>query len=123
MWRLRRGLEVKEVRVESRVSVPDPAISQQLALTGVGIALLSQSAARRHVQDGRLIRLLPEWEPEPVELYALYASRLNSSPKVRAFVQFMKQQLGVDPVDDLVRSSESVGKFIRDFAAASNQAN
>src|ERR1700733_10939137 len=77
-WRLRRGANTEEVRVESRVSVPDPVISQQLAVTGVGIALLSQSAVRHDVEQGRLIRLLPDWEPEPVELNALYSSRLSS---------------------------------------------
>jgi DNA-binding transcriptional LysR family regulator len=91
VWRLRRGSETREVSVESRVAVPDPAISHQLALAGVGVSLLSQSAVERDVELGRLVRLLPEWEPEPVELYALYSSRLSSSPKVRAFVQFLKE--------------------------------
>jgi DNA-binding transcriptional LysR family regulator len=90
IWRLRRGEEIKEVRVESRVCMPDPAISQQLAVTGAGVALLSQASARYDVEQGRLVRILPEWEPEPIELHALYSSRLSSSPKVRAFVQFLK---------------------------------
>jgi DNA-binding transcriptional LysR family regulator len=42
MWRLRRGAELKEVRVESRVSVPDPTINHQLALAGMGVALLAE---------------------------------------------------------------------------------
>jgi DNA-binding transcriptional LysR family regulator len=103
IWRLRRGAEVKEVGVESRVSVPDPAISQQLALTGVGVALLSQSAVRHDVELGRLMRLLPDWEPEPVELHALYASRLSTSPKVRAFVQFLKGRFTGKSYHDLAR--------------------
>jgi LysR family transcriptional regulator, transcriptional activator for dmlA len=93
-WRLRRGAELKEVRVESRVSVPDPAINHQLAVAGVGVALLSQSVARVDVEQGRLMRLLPDWEPEPVELHALYSARLHSSPKVRAFVQFLRERVG-----------------------------
>jgi DNA-binding transcriptional LysR family regulator len=39
------------------------------------------------------VRLLPEWEPDPVELYAVYPSRLNSSPKVRVFIQFLQKHL------------------------------
>jgi len=94
-WRLRRGTELKEIKVESRVSVPDPTINHQLAVAGVGVALLSQSMARADVEQGRLVRLLPEWEPEPVELHALYPSRLNSSPKVRAFLQFLRERCQV----------------------------
>jgi DNA-binding transcriptional LysR family regulator len=104
VWRLRRGSEVREVGVEARIAVPDPAISHQLALAGVGVALLSHALAKRDVEQGRLVRLLADWEPEPVELHALYSSRLSSSPKVRAFVQFLKQGFSADPVSDAVRA-------------------
>jgi DNA-binding transcriptional LysR family regulator len=90
IWRLRRGMELKEVRVDARASVPDPTINHQLALAGAGVALLAQSVVQADVEQGRLVRLLPDWEPEPVELHALYPSRLNSSPKVRAFLQFLR---------------------------------
>jgi DNA-binding transcriptional LysR family regulator len=89
-WRLRRNSEQAEVRVEARISVPDPTINHQLALAGAGVALLAQSVVRQDVEAGRLVRLLPEWEPHPVELHALYPSRLNSSPKVRAFLEFLR---------------------------------
>jgi DNA-binding transcriptional LysR family regulator len=98
MWRLRRGGELKEVRVDARVSVPDPTINHQLALAGTGVALLAQSVVRADVEEGRLVRLLPEWEPEPVELHALYPSQLNSSPKVRAFLQFLRERFGAEPL-------------------------
>ena len=93
-WRLRRGGERKAIRMEARVSVPDPTINHQLALAGAGVALLAQSVVHADVQEGRLIRVLPEWEPDPVELYALYPSRLDSSPKVRVFLQFLRDRFG-----------------------------
>jgi hypothetical protein len=34
--------------------------------------------------------LLGDWEPDSVELHALYPSRLNASPKVRVFLQFLR---------------------------------
>ena len=94
-WRLCRGAELKEVKVSARVSVPDPTINHQLALAGAGIALLAQSVVRADVEQGRLIRILPEWEPAPVELHALYPSRLDSSPKVRAFLGFLRERFGM----------------------------
>jgi DNA-binding transcriptional LysR family regulator len=92
VWRLRRGAELKEVRVDARVSVPDPTINHQLALSGIGVALLAQSVVRADVERGRLVRVLPDWEPDPVELHAVYPSRLDSSPKVRAFLQFLRER-------------------------------
>jgi DNA-binding transcriptional LysR family regulator len=94
-WRLRRGSELAEVKVEARVAVPDPAMNHQLALAGVGVTLLSRGMVRADVETGRLVRLLPEWEPEPVVLHALYPTRLGSSPKVRAFLEFLRERGGM----------------------------
>lgn len=105
VWRLRCGAEASEVRVESRVSVPDPAINHQLAVAGMGVALLSQAGARADVAEGRLVRLLPDWEPDPVELHALYSARLSTSPKVRVFLQFLRERFGNDVVSGVAGSS------------------
>jgi DNA-binding transcriptional LysR family regulator len=52
------------------------------------------------VEQGRLFRVLPDWEPEPIELYALYPSQLNASPKVRVFLQFLRVKLGTTPKNE-----------------------
>ena len=88
---LRRGALTETVRVEAHICLTDPSLNLQLALSDAGIALLSQSLSRPSVTEGRLVRILPDWEPEPVELFALYASRLSSSPKVRAFLDYIRQ--------------------------------
>jgi DNA-binding transcriptional LysR family regulator len=61
IWQLCRGTEVKEITIESRISLPDPTTQHQLAVAGVGVALLSQSLARGGVDEDRLVQLLPEW--------------------------------------------------------------
>jgi DNA-binding transcriptional LysR family regulator len=103
LWRLeqpkatsRFPRESKEVRVLARTAVPDPSINMELALAGVGIALLAQASAAAAVREGRLVRLLPEWEPEPVQLYAVYPSRLSASPKVRVFLEFLRDHFGAN---------------------------
>ena len=110
LWRLRRNTEAKEVKVESRVAAPDPAITQQLAVSGAGVALLSRFMARPDVEAGRLVRILPDWEPEPVQLHALYSSRLHSSPKVRAFLQFLREQFGGDPLRDVAAGKLEIAR-------------
>jgi DNA-binding transcriptional LysR family regulator len=96
-WRLQRGEETAEVKMEARVSVPDPLINHQLTLAGVGIAALAQGMVRGDVEAGRLERVLPEWELDPVEIYAYYPTRLHSSPKVRALLDFLKERTGTEP--------------------------
>jgi DNA-binding transcriptional LysR family regulator len=116
VWQLRKSAEVEEVVVQSRVSVPDPLIAHQIALSGVGIALLAQKAAQGDVARGQLIWLLREWEPEPIELYALYPRRLSSSSKVRAFVQFLRERLNGKQAPNVSRNEAACrrrGKHLR----------
>ena len=82
--------------MEARVTVPDPTINHQLTLAGMGVALLAQSVVQDDVEHGRLTRILPDWEPEPIQLHALYPSRLDSSPKVRALLQFLRGRFGTN---------------------------
>jgi DNA-binding transcriptional LysR family regulator len=88
---LRRGALTETVRVEAHICLTDPSLNLQLALSDAGIAQLSQLLGEPSVAEGRLVRILPDWEPEAVELFAVYASRLSSSPKVRAFLDYVRE--------------------------------
>ncbi len=91
-WRLHRSADSVDVRVHVRVAVPDPAMNHQLAVSGAGVAILAQRMVRKDLENRSLVRLLPEWEPEPVQLNAVYPTRLSSSPKVRAFLEFVRER-------------------------------
>jgi DNA-binding transcriptional LysR family regulator len=67
-------------------------VHRQLALAGAGVALLGQTEVVKDLKERKLVRLLPEWEPEPIELHALYPSRLSASPKVRALLEFLRER-------------------------------
>ena len=96
IWRLRQRTQVDEVRVEAHVSVSDPSINYQLAVAGVGIASLAQHVAQPDVERKKLVRVLPAWEPDAVELYAVYSTPLNLSPKLRVFLDFLQERLSTD---------------------------
>jgi DNA-binding transcriptional LysR family regulator len=87
-----RNNEVREIQVSARVSVPDPSVHRQLALAGAGVAMLGQAEVVTDLKERRLVRLLKEWEPEPIELFALYPSRLSAAPKVRALLEFLRER-------------------------------
>jgi hypothetical protein len=58
------------------------------------------------VEQGRLVRVLPDWEPDPVELHAVYPSRLASSPNVRVFLQFLREHSVGAPIDKACREAD-----------------
>jgi len=88
---LRRGTVGETIRIEPHLCLADPSLNLQLAISNAGIAQLSQSVGQSNVVAGRLVRILPEWEPDSVELFAVYASRLSSSPKLRAFLDYVRK--------------------------------
>ena len=124
VWTFRQGVSEVRVKIRARVSVADPLLNLQFALSGTGPALIGSRIGERHVASGELVRLLPEWTVEPVKLYAIYSSRLNSSPRVRSFVDFLTERLQGSQTEDLrsnaqrpaqrsVRSSQNKGKSAR----------
>lgn len=61
-------------------------------LKGLGIGQLPLPVAAELVSAGRLVRVLPEWRPAPVSVYAVYPSSRYLTPKVRAFVDLGLRQ-------------------------------
>ena len=92
-WSLRHGRETEELTITgprvSMVSV-DPMVRRQLVVAGVGIAILPRYLAAPFEQERQLIQVLPDWEPRPGEMYALYPAPLSQSPKVRAFLNWLE---------------------------------
>jgi DNA-binding transcriptional LysR family regulator len=63
-------------------------------LSGVGAGVLPESMCRDELQTGRLVPVLPGWDPAPGLLHAVFASRRGLAPAVRRFLDFLGEQLG-----------------------------
>lgn len=74
-----------EVPVKGRFLVNNVRFAMQLACEGMGIAQLDVALASPEVTAGRLTRVLPAWEPPPVPLHALTATK-NIPAKTRIFL-------------------------------------
>lgn len=70
------------------------------AIAGAGIALQPTFISGAAIKHGKLQLLLPEYEPEPMALYAVYAHRQLLASKVRSFVDFMEGYFGDPPYWD-----------------------
>jgi DNA-binding transcriptional LysR family regulator len=89
-WNLHKEGKIQEVRLRGRVSIGDPVIHRRLCLDGVGIAVLPNWLINDEVIKKRLVRVLPDWTPSPIELYVLYPTRLSMTPKLNVFLKFME---------------------------------
>jgi DNA-binding transcriptional LysR family regulator len=95
-WALRNGSTEIDIRPQPRFSSVDSAILLQLALAGVGITIIPCWLVAPYICKGELVRLLPDWVPEPVEISAVYPSPLNLAPNARAFLEFLVERLSFD---------------------------
>jgi DNA-binding transcriptional LysR family regulator len=95
-WALRRGSTQMDIRPQPRFSSVDSAILLQLALAGVGVTIIPCWLVAPYICKGELVRLLPDWVPEPVDISAVYPSPLNLAPNARAFLEFLVERLSFD---------------------------
>jgi len=72
----------------------------EAAIAGAGIALQPTFISGSAIKEGKLQVVLPEYEPEPMGLYAVYAHRQLLASKVRSFVDFIDGYFGDPPYWD-----------------------
>jgi DNA-binding transcriptional LysR family regulator len=72
------------------------------AAEGVGIALLPTVIVGPDLQAGRLQRVLPDYSPSELGIYAVYPPNRQLAAKVRVFVDLMAAHFGARPSWDLI---------------------
>ena len=67
----------------------------EAAMQGLGITLLPDFIVEEGLADGRLVRVLEDYERAPLTLFALYPSRRHVPAKTRIFLQHLLEQFAV----------------------------
>jgi DNA-binding transcriptional LysR family regulator len=96
-WTLqRRGdLPAPAAEVRPLFATPEPGLVLDMALTGTGVATVPYLYAAPHLDRGTLLPVLPEYHRGMRPIHAVYASRRQLAPKVRAFIDFAAECLGM----------------------------
>ena len=89
VWRLRSGAQEESVKVRGPLSANSGEMAVQWAVDGRGIVLRSLWDVGAHLQAGRLVQVLPQWQQE-ANVWAVYPTRLERSAKVRVCVEFLQ---------------------------------
>src|SRR5690606_23831609 len=77
------------VTVTGRVEVNSPNATRAAALAGLGFARVPYLTVRKDIEEGRLVTLLEDYEPNGQAIHVVYPSRRHLSGKVRAFVDHL----------------------------------
>lgn len=98
VWALSSGGKKVEVPVRARLVVNEPDMLRAVTLAGAGVALLPNLNYAEDLATGRLKHILPDWSSAAVPVHAVYPSSRHASPKVTAFVDFLRERWPVRPM-------------------------
>ncbi len=83
------GTQTKTVPVSGSVRTNNGDVICQLAVAGQGIANLPTFICGDDMAAGRLVRVLPDYEPPPLTMYALHLGNRHVTPKLRTFIDHL----------------------------------
>jgi len=98
-WTFSRAGVQHTVRIEGRFASSMGEVVRQMAVDGHGIALLADWHVADDLRAGRLVDGLSDWAVDPpIGIFAVYPSRDNVSPSVRAFIEHLKEHVSDQPL-------------------------
>ncbi len=90
-WRLRLGRRTVEVPVKGQLIVNAERLALDAAIEGAGLLQMPATVISRELDDGRLVTVLDDHQPLPVEGFFLYyPSRRQMRPTLKALVDFLR---------------------------------
>lgn len=100
-WRMNSGKMTATIPMAQKLLSNDLNIVKSLTMMGNGIALLPTFLCAKELQDGRLVRLLPEWSTNTRAVHFVYPGQKYVHPKLSAFIDF-----ATEPLREALRSYE-----------------
>ncbi|MGO4700009.1 LysR family transcriptional regulator [Dyella sp. 2RAB6] len=84
-----------DIDVGGPLIVNAPSLAIRAALDGLGLTHTLQPAVHEHLTAGRLETVLDTWLPPYDGFYLYYPSRFQVPPKLRAFIDFLRERMAL----------------------------
>ncbi|MBM3116146.1 LysR family transcriptional regulator [Jeongeupia naejangsanensis] len=97
LWQFSRGDERFAVPVSSRFSANESNVLRAAAIAGAGISMQPRYAVAPQLASGKLVAVLQGFEPRRLGIHAVFASRRQMSPALRALLDFLIDWFANDP--------------------------
>lgn len=86
-----RGTETLSAPVNGNAAVNETGLYIRMCLDGFGLAQLAEKIVAEHLQEGRLVEVLADWQPPSVPVTLLYPHQRFLSPAVRVFADWIAE--------------------------------
>ncbi|EHY1013436.1 TPA: LysR family transcriptional regulator [Vibrio vulnificus] len=91
-WTLHFEGQSEHVLVSGNPTTNDSEVVHRQALKGKGVANKSLMDVSQDILEGRLVRILPEWDGGSVPIYMMCTDRRALTPLMRQFQEFVQQK-------------------------------
>jgi len=92
IWEFTRAGEQMSVPVGGNLSANEPQVLLAAALEDTGVTMQPLYAVERLIAQGKLLRLLPDYEPRLMGVHAIFVSRRQMNPALRAMIDFLAER-------------------------------
>ncbi|WP_281558347.1 LysR family transcriptional regulator [Thalassomonas sp. RHCl1] len=89
-WQLYQGKKSCRVEIQAAFCCDDFNVLCRLAQDDAGITVLPDYIGQQAVNQGTLVRILPQWHYKKADIYALYPSHKGAMPKLRALLDYLE---------------------------------
>ncbi|QNA90512.1 LysR family transcriptional regulator [Massilia sp. Dwa41.01b] len=96
-WDFNRDGERIEIPMPGVIALNDSNAYVQAGLAGLGIIQMTDYLLVRHVQEGRMVQVLPDWASDPLPVHIVYPQNRHLSAKVRVFVEWISELFANHP--------------------------
>ncbi len=107
-WSFRKAGRSVRVPVRGRYKVTSSLAVRDALRAGFGLSLIPWIYVREDIEEGRLLSVLDDWSAVETTLYAVYPSRRHVGAKLRAFLDFLVEEMGVEELGDQPRRDEAL---------------
>ncbi len=92
-WRYRSPTGTHDVTIRPRLAANNGEALLQAAAQGLGITRPPDFMAQAYLDDGRVLPVLPDYEPEPLGIYAVLPSNRYIPHRVSVLIDFLAEAL------------------------------
>ncbi|HYW56126.1 MAG TPA: LysR family transcriptional regulator [Polaromonas sp.] len=92
-WEFSKQGRTERFEVSARYSVTSSLAVRDALRAGFGLSLMPYPFVEDDLREGRLVAVLEDWSTVETTLYAIYPSRQHLAPKIRAFLEFLMEEL------------------------------
>ena len=85
------GASPARVTLTPRLSTDSLYVARNTALSGLGVAVVSSWTVKEDIAQGRLVHLLPDWQPAALPVHLVYPWSRYYPARLRRFLEMMRE--------------------------------